>query len=168
MMKRRPRLWMPGGDPNELFPALAGGVMPGSHGQSRGPNILVDGDPAAVAGWDTYAGGTYADSTLKGAPAVLATVKSGYTFTFIRQNVLTAGQSYRVTGRAEIQAGDGGSLRIREAGGAVLWTGGVAGSVVEFDVSFTASVTNNLIFDHTGAAPTDAVKWAAIYLSDET
>jgi len=143
-------------------------VPVGATGHFRGPNILVDGDMEA-AGVGAWIAGSSAVLT-KGTPALfdgLQKMRVGYggsSNPSARQDVLSIGSTYRVTGCAE---SDGTAVpRLYVIGLGDIWTGAASAGLQFFDVTFT-STHARFYLAHTLAVPGHA-DWDGLYLSLES
>jgi hypothetical protein len=113
---------------------------PGVIGGWRGPNLLVDGDMEAlgVAAWPTAfcVATKILVAPMEGLQSLRIT-KTGAASGYAAQNVMTIGQTYRLTGLAR---GDTVS-RPRVFDTLYRWDGSVATTTQEIDITWVASAT---------------------------
>jgi len=145
-----------------------GGISRVQDTTARGPNILVDGDMEA-AGVGAWTAGSSAVLT-KETPALfngsqkMRITYGGSSNPSARQDVMSPGSTYRVTGCAE---SDGTAVpRLYVVGLGDIWTGAAGAGLQFFDVTF-ASTHARLYLTHTLAVPGHA-DWDGLYLSLES
>lgn len=169
-MKRRTIQGPPGVFPNVNIPHQLRRRPPGSAGRYRGPNLLVDGDCEAVgvAAW-LATNATLSKQVVSPYEGlqVLRVAPSGSSNARAYQNVMTIGETYRITGvaRSKAAAANFPSVSLDAIAGWV-WTGVASSTWQFFDVTFLATAA--LIGFHSRGSLADYVEFDALYLSLES